>query len=294
VIAELAVQAGAELGEAPVWGAEPGTLHWLDLLTGDLHSWRPGASIERKVMVDAPTPLGGIVRSTAAGELLLAHAGGLSTLDIEDGRTHPIADPIGRLPNLVFNDIKTDRSGRLWLGTADVTEADHRGILYRQDGCGPRALGFDVADAGFAVCNGPAFSADGATLYLSDSAEGRVLSYELDEMGIATGRRTFVQLADDEGLPDGITVDTEGGLWVAHWNGAAVSRFDCGGRLTERIEVPTPLVTSVTFGGDDLRTLFITTAGGAGTPGGADQAGSLFTVHPGVTGIAEVPWGVAP
>lgn len=268
------------LGESPVWAADEDALYWLDLQVPTLHRWNDDDG-HRSIPLDRGDALGALVPGRR-GEALLMRASGLAALTLADGAVRPLAEPFARLPELVPNDGAVDPAGRLWFGTSDRAETDPRGILFRSDD-GRR---FEPADAGFAVCNGPAFSADGSILYLSDSVAGTVLAYDVDASGALHGRRVFATLPDGE-LPDGLTVDAEGGLWVAHWGGGCVTRWNADGTLAARIDLPTPLVTAVRFGGADLGDLYITTAR-QGDPDPA--AGVLYVTRPGVAGLPQAVW----
>jgi sugar lactone lactonase YvrE len=190
--------------------------------------------------------------------------------------------PLTGLPDLIPNDGAVDPTGRLWFGTSHADETEPRGIIFRSDD-GER---FEPADAGFTVCNGPAFSVDGTVLYLSDTMSGTVLTYDVERSGALRRRRVLLRLPDGE-LPDGLTVDAEGCLWVAHWGGACVTRWSPDGELLRRLSVPTPLVTAVRFGGTDLDELYITTAREEGS---GPDAGLLYATRPGVRGLPQTVW----
>jgi sugar lactone lactonase YvrE len=182
-----------------------------------------------------------------------------------------------------YNDAKMDHFGRYWMGTFDIKETEPRGILYciSQDGT------WSVGDSGFAVCNGPAFSPDGRTLYFSDSAGRRLLAYDVsgDTTRLAN-RRVLVQFGDGEGMPDGLTVDADGDIWCAQYGAAKVGCFAPDGSRRHSIALPCQAVTSCCFGGADLSTLYITTGPTKGEPPEA-HGGGLFACRPGVTGLAE-------
>ncbi len=192
------------------------------------------------------------------------------------------------MPHLFYNDGKVDSLGRLWVGTADRRETDPRGILFRFDG----REGVPV-DAGFAVCNGPAFSRDASRLYLSDSTTGRILAYDIDAEGRLVDREVLVHFESAEGFPDGLTVDSAECLWVAHFGGGCVSRYSSQGVLLERVRLPVPNVTSLCFGGADNRQLFITTAREGLDEAGraaAPLSGSVFTVLTDVPGLRNLAY----
>ncbi|MFC0678783.1 SMP-30/gluconolactonase/LRE family protein [Lysobacter korlensis] len=285
---QLVAPSTAQLGEAPFWSPGERALYWLDLLDPTLHRWSEerGHSARR---LETPAPLGAIAPTGDPGVAVLTCAAGIALLDLRDGGTTLLLDPLQRLPHLHFNDAKVDRSGRLWLGTADTEEVDPRAVLFLLEGS--RA---SVADAGFAVCNGPAFSPDGSVVYFSDSNSRTVLTYRMAEDGTLLDRRVFARFGSDEGYPDGLTVDADGFLWVAHWDGGRVSRFSPDGKPDRVLHVPAPNVTSVAFGGEDLGTLFITTAR-LGLDAEALESfplsGGLFAEdRPGTRGLPEPAW----
>jgi sugar lactone lactonase YvrE len=161
------------------------------------------------------------------------------------------------LPGNRLNDAAVDARGRLWFGSMHFDAEEPTGSLYRLDPDGTLA----VADRGYRVTNGPAFSPCGRVLYHNDTVAGLVLAFDLDEeSGAVSNRRVFASLGPGEGLPDGMAVDAAGHVWVACATGGAVHRYHPSGRLLERVLVPSPVVTSVAFGGPSLSTLFATTA----------------------------------
>jgi len=207
--------------------------------------------------------------------------------DIDNRRLEFWIQPNARPDDTTFNDGKVDRHGRLWLGTKHLEEREPTGQLYRVSPDGESA----VVDGGFVCSNGPAFSPDGCTLYFADTTERRILAYDLGAAGgELTRRRVFATFTPEEGEPDGMTTDTQGGLWVCHWGGGRVTRFTSEGERDSVVALPVPNVTSCCFGGPDLRTLFITTASvdmPAGWAGKAPCAGKLFSVEAEHTGLPE-------
>jgi sugar lactone lactonase YvrE len=157
---------------------------------------------------------------------------------------------------------------------------------------------FRIADSGFPVSNGPAFSRNGSILYFSDSVGRQILAYDVPTAGLPLlSRRVFAAFDEADGFPDGLTVDAEDCLWCAHWGGACVTRFAPDGRRIGRVELPVPLVTSCAFAGPGLETLVVTSAS---TPEPSDitkagpEEGSLFCCRPGVLGLPEIPVKEAP
>ena len=148
-----------------------------------------------------------------------------------------------------------------------------------------------MGDSGFAVCNGPAFSPDGRTLYFSDSIGRRVLAYDVTEQArTLSNRRVFAQFGPDEGVPDGLTVDAEGHLWCAQYGAGRIRRFAPDGRVERVLHLPCPVVTAPGFGGADMTTLFVTTGWSPGvqSPDAEPGAGgAVFALETGIRGLAE-------
>jgi sugar lactone lactonase YvrE len=203
----------------------------------------------------------------------------------------PWVNPNDRPELTMFNDGKVDRQGRLWLCTSDNKEIDPIGGIYCLAANGKT----DIADRGFACGNGPAFSPDGRIFYFADTMVRKVYAYDLDiDTGTLSNQRLFTEFSESRGMPDGMTVDAEGGIWICHWEGWQISRYLPDGKLDRAIRLPAPQVTSCAFGGDALDTLYITTATvGLDAPAlaKAPLAGSLFAVKTGHRGLPEPVFG---
>ena len=273
----------AVLGEGPVWVAREAALYWLDIKgrkifrrgeSGDVREW--------------PTPLRtGSIAPRAGGGFIAGTEDGIALIDLEAGRYDILCQPEAQLADNRFNDGKVDRQGRFWAGRMDDLERQASGTLYR--------IGRDhrctAVDSGYKVTNGPAFSPDGKRMYHNDSARQLTYAFDLDEAGNATGRRVFLQFEEGDGFPDGMTVDREGCLWIAFWDGGCVRRFSSAGELLQTIELPVTRPTSCAFGGPDLDRLYVTSASiGLDAEALAMQpnAGGLFMVSPAVRGIADL------
>jgi sugar lactone lactonase YvrE len=273
----------AILGEGPVWVAAEQALYWVDINGRKVFRLRDGAAISwetpMKVGSIWPRQQGGFVAGTESG---LAFTKDFARFDI-------FANPDSALPRNRFNDGKTDRQGRFWAGTMDNSEREASGTLYRLDG--NRDL--TAIDGGYRVTNGPAFSPDGGTMYHNDSALQLTYAFDLDAAGNASNRRDFLRFGKGDGYPDGMTVDAEGCLWIAFWDGWCVRRFSPAGERLFELPVPVQRPTSVAFGGERLETLFVTSARRdlQGTELGSQPlAGGLFAADVGVQGIAELPF----
>jgi sugar lactone lactonase YvrE len=273
----------AILGEGPVWVPHENALYWVDINGQKIFRNRDGRTdtweTPLKVGSVWPRAKGGFVAGTEQG---LAFTTEFVRFDL-------FANPDEALPDNRFNDGKTDRQGRFWAGTMDNRERAARGTLYRLDP--DRTLA--TIDSGYRVTNGPAFSPDGRIMYHSDSALQLTYAFDIDDQGAAANRRIFIQFGKGDGYPDGMTVDAEGCLWIAFWDGWCVRRFSPSGERLAELAVPVQRPTSCAFGGAGLKTLFITSARRdlEGTELARQPlAGGLFAADVGVQGIAELPF----
>ncbi len=288
--AELWIKASHRLGESIIWHGQNRCLYWVDLLDPALFIHEPTTGETRNRALPLPPPIGSIAETTDPNLLILAHRGGLSLLDLRSMALAFYCDPEGGRDAIIYNDIKTDRWGRLWVGTSHEKEQLPRGALW----CVESRNRWALVDAGFAISNGPAFSRDGRTMYFNDSLGRTTFAYEIDEtLPAARNRRIFVEHADGDGLPDGVTVDAEDYIWTAQWGGAALLRFDRNGKKVDRISVAAANVTTLAFSGADLKTINITTAIDGLT---AEQKnayplnGCLFHCSGQAAGLAETPY----
>lgn len=270
------------LGESPLWHPLERRLYWIDFYGPTVHGLDPETGNACDWRVPDATLIGSL-GFAAGGKLLLAIDSGIVFFDPAEEITAPFADPNQGRAAIGYNDSKVDRAGRYWAGTFDTAETEPRGILYRIMSSGE----WEIADSGFVVCNGPAFSPDGKTLYFSDSMGKRILAYDVErERGRMSNRRLFVSLADSGGLPDGLTVDSDGDLWCALYGAGEIRRFRPDGSLGEALALPVANVTSCCLGGDDLRTLYVT-SGWTGSMPANDLGGSLFSRRVAVPGLPE-------
>jgi sugar lactone lactonase YvrE len=280
--ADLAMGAGCELAEGPVWDPSRGLLRWVDILPGRVHALDPVSG--EHTWFDAGDPVGA-VGLTRSGRLVLALVDGFALAD-HDGQR------LTRLPGFSidrtvsrFNDGKPDPWGSFWAGTMAWDERNGPPCsLYR---LGPDGTVIELLrDVG--LSNGLDWTDDRRLFYYADSNTGRVDLFDTDpDTGALVGRRPFVTVKPAEGVPDGLTLDAEGCVWLAVWDSGELRRYTPGGRLDTVVRLPARQVTSAAFGGADLRTLYITTA----REGYSDadlraqpHAGDIFACTPGVTG----------
>lgn len=274
------------LAESPMWHPGEEALYWTDWYGPTLHRKLWGQETVESWTIPGETVLGCLVFA-GGGRLLLAVDSGLVIFDPGTGRTTPFAHPDGGREGMVYNDGKLDRFGRMWIGTYELTETDPRGILYCVTPDGTSSIG----DAGFASCNGPAFSPDGRVLYFSDSVGRRILAYDVSPATRRlSNRRVFASFTPQEGLPDGLTVDSEGGVWCALYGGGCVVRFSSDGSLHSRHAVTCPVTAAVAFGGPDLTTLFVATGWSPGVERATDErlgGGALYALETRFRGLPE-------
>ena len=285
--ARLWIKARHCLGESLIWHQARQVYLWVDLLDPAVFTWDPALGRVQERKLDLPPPIGSLAATTDPRLVILSHRGGLSLLDLESGNLTPFCDPEGGRDAIIYNDLKVDPWGRLWVGTSHAREAEPRGALW----CVQSAKSWALADAGFAVSNGPAFSADGRTMYFNDSAGRQTLAYDIGPDHLhARNRRVLVAHGPMDGLPDGIVVDAAGDLWTAQWAGRSVLRFGPDGAPKGRIAVPAENVTTLCFGGPHLDQLRIITATDGVSPevlATLPLTGSLFQAAPETTGRTE-------
>lgn len=285
--AHLWLKAQHRLGESLIWHQARGEFIWVDLLDPMLCQWRPDEAAPRVRRLDLPPPIGSLAATTDPRLVMLAHRGGLSVLNLDTLEMTPYCDPEAGRDGVIYNDIKVDPHGRLWVGTSHAREIEPRGALW----CVQSQTRWALADAGFAISNGPAFSADGRVMYFNDSAGRQILAYDIgpDDL-LARNRRVLRTHAPEDGLPDGIIVDATGDLWSAGWAGRCVLRIGRDGAVKDRIRVPAVNVTTVCFGGpglDELRIISATDGVSAGDLAALPLTGSLFTAATDAKGRAE-------
>jgi len=265
------------LGEGPVWDHRTRRLWWVDIPNGRLHAFDPARRENQTYDVEQPV---GALALREKGGLLLALQSGFAFYDQQSGQLTPLADPEADLPDNRFNDGKCDPAGRFWAGTMDNNEQAASGSLYCLD---PDGMRVSRHLSGIRISNGLAWTADGARLYYIDSPTHKVQAFDFDlRNGAIRFDRDVLTFDPAYGFPDGMCIDADGQLWIAFYGGAKVRRFDPErGRQTWQIDVPTRRPTSCCFGGNNLETLYITTAAKQGDPLG----GGLFAVKPGLQGV---------
>jgi sugar lactone lactonase YvrE len=280
---EVAVAARATLGEAPVWDHAHSRLIWVDITARAVHFYDPRSAQDTSVAVPH-TP--GVAIPRATGGLVLAIGHGFGFLNPEE-RFESVAQIPQRKVPARMNDGNCDSAGRLWAGTAGLNEEPEAGALYRLD---PDRTVTRVLDH-VGESNGIDWSPDDRLMYYVDSLERRVDVFDFDlTSGAIDNRRPFAVIDEGEAVPDGLTVDADGGIWVALWGGSQLRRYAPNGSLDRLITFPATQITSCAFGGPQLKQLFVTSAReGLATEAleREPHAGSLFVCTPGVRGRVQ-------
>lgn len=261
-------------GEGPFWDAPRDRLLLVDMLEGAVLAVAPDASVERHVLA----PVAAALRARRSGGYVLATEDRFLLLD-PDLSPQTELPPVFSDPSIRMNDGGCDPQGRFYIGTMAYDETPGAGTLYRLDA--DRSVSVVLTDV--TISNGLQWTRDGRTALYVDTPTGRIDRFDVDETGTLSGRRPFAEVAGP-GQPDGLAIDEEDGVWVALWGGSAVHRYDPQGRLDLVVELPVTQVTACTFGGPDLRTLFVTTSRQGVGPGEQPDAGAVFRYEAGVAG----------
>ena len=279
--AELALDVKARLGEGALWQPEQKLFYWIDIEGSELHLFDPKTGTDEKYSL--PNKPGTVV-PLKNGNCMLAFYNGVFEWDRETkGLTFFVENPEQAIGSR-YNDGKCDPSGRFWVGT--YADEKKQCGLYRING--DKSIQKMLGD--ITCSNGIVWSIDKTKMYYIDTPTRVVLQFDYDDStGEISNGRIIIRFPEGVGNPDGSTLDAEGMLWIAHWGGACVSRWNPEtGEMIGKVEVPAREVTSVAFGGDDLSTLYITTVSewvDEETLVKYPYSGCLFGVNPGVKGI---------
>jgi sugar lactone lactonase YvrE len=279
---EVVQREQALVGEGPVWLPQERALYWLDIK--GLKIFRCDAATGTSQSWPTPERIGALIPSNQGGFIALAKSGVYATGPAFT-RFDKLAAPDADKPGNRFNDAKCDPKGRLWAGTMDDDEHEASGRLYRFDS---RTTSVRVRD-NVNLSNGLGWSPDGTKMYFVETLRRTIWLFDYDlSDGTATNARAFVEIPEGDGYPDGMCVDAEGCIWLAHWGGWRLTRFTPDGHIDRVVPMPVPQLTSCAFGGPNLDTLYITSAAiglDAETKAKAPLSGCLFAFDPGVQGL---------
>lgn len=271
----------ATLGEGVLWSARANAVFWVDILGRRLH--RLALADGAVTGWDMPEPIGWVIER-ARGGFVAGLASGFVALDIDPLAIRPIFDPEPGVVEHRMNDAQADPLGRIWAGTMPFSCEGATGALYRLD---PDHRCTRV-DGPYTIPNGPAITPDGKAMFHTDTALRTIFRMSVNDDGTLGPRAPHIVFARDWGYPDGMTLDAEGHLWVAHWGGGRISRFDAAGERERSIALPASQITKMAFAGDALDRMFVTSAAD-----GVDEAdaGALFEVEPGCRGLPTAMFG---
>ena len=273
--AEQVTDAVAYHGEGPVWSARWGGLRWVDMLAGDVLSLLPDGGVERRHVGTVAAAL----RPRSAGGAVIGVERGFA-LEEPDGSLTPLPE-LWRSADIRMNEGGCDPDGRFYCGSMAYDRRPGGGSLYRLDPDGETRVILE----GVTISNGLDWSPDGSRAYYNDTETLRVDLFDYEADAGLRNRRPFVHLTPGDGRPDGLTVDAEGGVWVALNQSGTVRRFTPEGRLDAVVEVEPRQVTACTFGGERLDELYLTTSRENLPPDKEPLAGALFRAEVGVRGM---------
>ena len=274
VIADYA----CEIGENPLWHAEEQRLYWTDIPRGRLYRYDP--RLNKHEQCYQGRPVGGFTIQHDGSLLLFMDRGTIASW--RDDSLQIVIPEIPSERNSRFNDVIADPRGRVFCGT--MSSADSKGKLYRLD---PDAS-IQVVVENVGCSNGMGFSPDHKTFYYTDSFAYEIYAFNYDEeTGDLRDRRVFARFAEADGMPDGMTVDSEGALWIAFWDGSHIMRMHRDGKIDQQWKFPARKVSSLTFAGPAYRDLYLTTAGGNTRADDGVLAGSLLRIENIAQGVPE-------
>lgn len=275
-----------KLGEGPVWDVDDQMLYWVDSLAPALFRHDPANGATDRWALPARTV--GSLAVRANGGVVLAMEQGFYSFDLEAWTATALSEPMAGQEDVRLNDGKVDRAGRFLAGGMNrnyVDDTDPKGVLYRVDGDHSATALLD----GFVCFNGPCFSPDGGTLYVTGRDMTAIEAFDYDQTSGTLGDG-HILIGDIN--PDGATVDADGFIWSAQWDDACLLRIAPDGTIDARIAVPDQTVTSVMFGGPDLDIIFVTTAQPDDSDTAMPEAGRTLAIHgSGYRGLAEPRFG---
>ncbi len=277
MIIETVIQDTCLLGEGPVWDFRKKTIYWIDILNGQIHAYTPS---DEKHKVVSVFQMIGAMAICKNGRFIAALKNGFGFIDRDSGAVSMITNPEPELPGNRFNDGKCGPDGRFWAGTMSHTDEPEKGSFYLLD----KDLSVTKKMERVSISNGISWSLDNKFFYYIDTPTFTVAAFDFDPVNAKiTNKRIVIRIPENEGSPDGMTIDNEGMLWIAHWDGWQITRWNpFSGKKMLSIPFPVARVTSCCFGGENFRDLYITSARTGLT---ADQlhkqplAGSLFIIR---------------
>ena len=245
------------LGESPIWHETTKNFIWLDYLKSEIFFYNTINKSISSQKINLETPLGGISLYNKIESLIISHKKGLSILNLNTFNTVEFVHPESTKKDVIYNDLKIDRNKNLWISTSHIDETEDKGSLWSLDS----NKNLKLIDTGFKVSNGPAFSPCGNYIYFNDTFSYKTFVYQFskgDNKKIK--KELFYTFNDEEGYPDGVTVDEDGSVWIAHWGSGLISKQSPDGKILDRINLPSKNLTSLCFGGENYNDLIVTSA----------------------------------
>ena len=273
----------ASLGEGPFWSITEGAIWFVDIFGKKIHRFEPLTGTTQSW--SAPANVSFVLPETQ-GSFLVGLPGAVARFRSDKSMFEILVHLEKDHPKNRLNDACIDFQGRLWFGTMDGDAKRKSGTFYRWGG-EPEPV---AVDSGYCISNGPAFSPDGPTFYATDTLDRVIYRFAVSDEGKLHQKTPFIQFRPEDGYPDGTTVDAEGCLWVAFYGGWAARRFSPGGKLIGEVRLPCANVTKLAFGGDELKTAFVTTARDGLSPQELREqplAGGLFAFEVDVPGLPQ-------
>lgn len=278
---ELIADYACVTGEGPLWHPQEQKLYWADIPNGRLFRYDPKSGKHEKFFEGAGV-IGGFTFQDDGAILLFMERGAIKLL--RDGELETIHEDIPDERETRFNDVFADPSGRVYCGT--MPTKDRHGRLYRLDPDRKLTLLLE----GITCSNGMGLTLDRKQLYFTDSMVKHIYLFDYDQAtGAISNQRMFVDSSQEDGLPDGMTVDADGNIWSARWDGYRLTQYAPDGTELQRIKFPTKKVSSVVFGGPDYTDMYVTTAGGNDKEENGAAAGALYRLRIGIKGLPEFP-----
>jgi D-xylonolactonase len=275
---EMVVDEKSVVGECPLWHPLEKRVYWLDIGCGSIYRYDPEKKSHERVYHGIR--VGGFTIQEDGTLLLFLERGAVGIW--KNRELTFVIDEIPEERDTRFNDVIADPEGRVFCGT--MPAKNRPGRLYRLD---PNGTLTRILD-GIEISNGMAFTVDRKQMYFTDSGKGEIYLFDYDQkLGEIDNRRLFLRVPQSEGEPDGMTVDAEGYVWSARWNGGCVVRYAPNGKEVLRIHFPAKKVSCVTFGGEDYRDIYVTTAGGDNREEEGSGAGALFSLKFDIQGLPE-------
>ncbi len=290
---ECLLNTTAQLGECPRWDEVEKKLYWVDILAPAIHVFSPGTGQQLTLPVAENIGCFSLVKDGGDAKFIAGMRSGIWLLDADGKQLRKLADNPEDQAHSRFNDGRCDSQGRFWAGTLDEPKAGGKAHLYRFDASGLKAM-----DGGLLTSNGAAFSPDQRWMYHSDTPKFTIYRHAYDDVTGTLGEREdwvrFTPTESDRGRPDGAAVDSQGYYWSALYEGGRVVRISPEGKIVETYPLPARCPTMCALGGDDLRTLYVTTAR-AGRPETElqqyPQSGSVFAMQVAIPGLPEPRFG---